>query len=336
MRRRGLPSESQIISQIHTITQNKGPTRGRLILSMGDDAAAFRPRPGYLLLISSDALIEGIHFDRKLTSATALGWKALAVNLSDIAAMGGKPLYATTTLGIPLTIPSRFIVNFYRGLNDLASRYGVTVVGGDTCSSPRDLFIDINIVGEVRSDGLLTRAKAQPGDLLFVTGTLGESAMGLELLKTQSSISQTGRRLIERHLRPTPRLAIGKYLSSHRLAKALIDISDGLSTDLHHLCEQSQVGAVIEERAIPTPELESGLRNQLARTPIEYALNGGEDYELLFAVPAKKSRVLPSHIDGVAVHEIGKITAQKGICRIKQSNRIRRLPARGFDHFRNS
>jgi thiamine-monophosphate kinase len=331
-----LPSESQIISQIRRITQKRRSVQDRLILSIGDDAAAFRPQPGYLLLVSSDALIEGIHFEKESTSAEALGWKALAVNLSDIAAMGGNPLYATTTLGIPPETSSRFIAGFYRGLNRLASRHGVVVVGGDTCSSPKDLFIDITILGEVKSRELLTRSRARPGDVLFVTGTLGESAIGLELLKTKSKVSPTRKHFIERQLRPSPRLVIGRYLSSHRLATALIDISDGLSTDLHHLCKQSRVGAVIEESKIPLPKLSVELKAELAKSPTDYALNGGEDYELLFTTPAQKRHLVPPQIDGIPLHEIGRITVQRAICSIKGTGQTRRLPARGFEHFRTT
>jgi thiamine-monophosphate kinase len=333
---RSLPAESQIISQIRRITQKRKISQDRLILSIGDDAAAFRPRPGYLLLVSSDALIEGIHFEKESTSAEALGWKALAVNLSDIAAMGGNPLYATTTLGIPPETSSRFIAGFYRGLNRLGSRYGVVVVGGDTCSSPKDLFIDMTILGEVKSHQLLTRSGARPDDVLFVTGTLGESAIGLELLKTKSKVSRSHKHFIERQLRPSPRLVIGRYLSSHRIASALIDISDGLSTDLHHLCEQSRVGAVIEESKIPLPKLSEGIKAGLAKSPTDYALNGGEDYELLFTAPAQKRHLVPPQIDGIPVHEIGRITGQRGICSVNEGGRSRRLPARGFDHFKNS
>ena len=268
---------------------------------------------------SSDALIEGIHFERKWTSARDLGWKALAVNLSDIAAMGGNPLYALTTLGIPPKIPSGFIADFYRGLNKLASRHGVALVGGDTCSSPKDLFIDVTILGEVKSRQLLTRSGARPGDVLFVTGTLGESAIGLELLKTGSKASRPRNHFIERQLRPTPRLVIGRYLSSHRIASALIDVSDGLSTDLHHLCEQSQVGAMIEESTIPLPKLSAAIKVELAKSPINYALNGGEDYELLFAVPPQKN---PSCSLPYRRHPGARDWqnhGQRGICSIKEA-----------------
>jgi thiamine-monophosphate kinase len=334
--RRRFPAESEIISQIQQITQKKKTVQNRLQLSIGDDAAAFRIRPGYLLLVSSDALIERIHFDRKWTSPKDLGWKALAVNLSDIAAMGGDPLYALTTLGIPPKIPSGFIAAFYRGLNKLASRHGVSLVGGDTCSSPKDLFIDLTILGEVKPHQLLTRSGAKPGDVLFVTGTLGESAIGLELLKKGSKASHPGTHFIERHLRPSPRLVIGRYLSSHQIASALIDISDGLSTDLHHLCEQSRVGAVIEGSQIPLPKIPAAMNVKLAKSPMNYALNGGEDYELLFAVPSQKTHLVPSLIDGIPVHEIGKVTRQRGICSIKEGYRTRKLPTGGFDHFRKS
>jgi len=306
------------------------------VLSIGDDAAAIRQRPGCLLLLSCDALIEGIHFELKSTSAKDLGWKALAVNLSDIAAMGGEPLCVTISIGLPPETPPGFTASFYRGLSEIATKHGVAVVGGDTCSSPKNLFIDVTILGEVKARKMLTRAGARPGDELYVTGTLGESAIGLELLKTRGKISQDYKHFVKRHQKPTPRLAIGKFLSSHGLATAMIDISDGLSTDLHHLCEQSNVGAVVEEFKIPLPRLTSGLKGLLSKPLIDYALNGGEDYELLFAVPPKKTHLIPSQIDGIAIHEVGKVTGRREICYIMRDNRKRRLYAGGFDHFSSS
>ncbi|MFN8009481.1 MAG: thiamine-phosphate kinase [Terriglobia bacterium] len=324
-----------MISQIDRLTQKKKPRHDRLLLSIGDDAAAFLPNPGYVLLVSSDALIEGIHFERKWTSARTLGWKSLAVNLSDIAAMGGVPLYVTTTLGLPASITPRFITDFYRGLSELASQFGVTVVGGDTCSSLRDLFIDITVIGQVRPREMLTRSKSKPGDLIFVTGRLGESAIGLDLLRTQSKISLESR-YVERHLRPMPRLAVARHIASHRLATSMIDLSDGLSTDLNHICQQSRVGAIIEASSIPLPQLRSRVREWLPKSPLHYALNGGEDYELLFTVSPAKRHLVPATIEGIEVSQIGIVTRRKELFLTQGKQRTRRLSAAGFDHFNSS
>jgi thiamine-monophosphate kinase len=228
----GFSSEAQMIRAIQRIAGH--PKDRRLALSIGDDAAAFRTDPDCLTLVSTDALVEGIHFDLAYCSPEDVGWKALAVNLSDIAAMGGTPLYATTSIALTRRISADFVTRLYRGLASIARQHAVTLIGGDTCRSLHGIFLDVTIIGEVAPMQMLTRQGAKPGDLLYVTGELGGSSAGLELLsRSRKKISRSA--AIRRHLRPQPRCAAGRLLAEQKLVSAMIDLSDGLSTDLSRL-----------------------------------------------------------------------------------------------------
>ena len=325
----GFPSEAHMIREIRRISAS--PTNRRLALSIGDDAAAFRTRPGRLILVSTDALVEGIHFKLSYCSAEDLGWKALAVNLSDIAAMGGTPLYVTTSIALPRGVAPDFVRRFYRGLTAIARKHAVTLIGGDTCRSMRGIFIDVTIIGEVEPRQMLTRHGAKPGDLIYVTGELGASGVGLELL-SRSRKPAPRSAATRRHLRPQPRCTAGRFLAERKLASAMIDLSDGLSTDLGHLCSQSGVGALIEASRIPLAKIAARHRRLLRNAPLQYALHGGEDYELLFAVPSRLSQCVPRQIDGLPVHNIGWITRSTGLWLLDGQER-QRLHAGGFDHF---
>ena len=327
--RPGLSREAQMIGEIQRIAGR--PTNRRLAIPIGDDAAAFRTRPGRLILISTDALVEGIHFDLRYYSAQDVGWKALAVNLSDIAAMGGTPLYVTTSIALPREEAPDFVPRFYRGLTAIARKHAVTLIGGDTCRSPQGIFLDVTIIGEVKPGEMLTRRGAKLGDLIYVTGELGGSGMGLEWL-SRSLQPAPRSAAMRRHLRPQPRCRAGRFLAEEKLASAMIDLSDGLSTDLGRLCRQSGVGALIEASRIPLARISPRHRQLLPNAPLHYALHGGEDYELLFTVPSRLSQRVPKQIEGLPVHNIGWITRPTGVWLLDGQTR-RRLSSGGFDHF---
>jgi thiamine-monophosphate kinase len=286
-----------------------------------------------LALLSMDALVEGVHFDLNYFTPEDLGWKSLAVNLSDIAAMGGKPLCFATSIALPKQGNQQFVRRFYRGMMDLAKRFGVALVGGDTCSSPRAVFLDLVIIGEVKPADMVRRAGARPGDIIFVSGELGGSAMGLELLKSRGRQRRAVQILARRHLRPVPRCELGQLLARRHLASAMIDLSDGLSTDLCRLCESSRVGAVIEASRIPIAPIPASEQSHLSHEVLHYAVNGGEDYELLFTVsPSVKNRV-PRSLGEIPLRGIGRITEEVGKSWIQDRGHIDRLSPGGYDHF---
>jgi len=311
-------------------------------LGIGDDAAALAVSPGTLLLATTDMLIERVHFDLSCTDFYSLGWKSAAVNVSDIAAMGGVSRFCLASLGITSGISVEHISEFYRGFNAVLAAYKTVLVGGDTCSSRDDLIISVTLLGEVEKKRALTRAGANAGDKVFVTGTLGDSAAGLEILlgakhgkrneKRRLHVPGPARlRLIERHLRPVPRAEWGRKIASAGCASAMIDVSDGISSDLGHICEQSRMGAVLYADKIP---LSDGLRNAaaaLSKPLLHYALSGGEDYELLFTVPpAKIPKLRALKIPAV---EIGEITRSKGMTLVDADSRKKQLKPTGYNHF---
>ena len=326
--------ESRLIKRIHRLSDQLLPPSRRVSLSIGDDAAAVVPSSGCMILVSTDALVEGVHFDLAYFRPEDLGWKVLAVNLSDIAAMGGKPVGFTTSLALPREKLGSFATRVYKGLLGLACLSGTVLLGGDVCASPGPVFLDLTILGEAKSEEVLTRKGARPGDSLFVTGELGASAIGLELLRRVPRRARYFSRWVKKHLRPLPRNRIGRWLAESCCASALIDLSDGLSTDLHHLCEGSQVGAVIDSERVPLPKISSKVSSLVDEPLLNYGLNGGEDYELLFTVPAKRRSQIPSQMEGLGIHEIGYITDKPGSCWIQEQGRLRRLSPQGFDHFR--
>lgn len=326
--------EIRLIERIHRLARQVLPPSEKVSISFGDDAAALTPSSGHLLLISTDALVEGIHFDLDYFRPGDLGWKALAVNLSDIAAMGGKPLGFTTSLAFPEETSPSFVTRVYGGMLKLAKLSGAVLLGGDLCASPGTLFLDLTILGEVKSGQARTRRNARPGDSLFVTGELGASAIGLELLRRVPRRARYYPHLAGRHLRPIPRNRVGCWLAASGCASALIDLSDGLSTDLHHLCRASRVGAVVEADRIPLPRISPKVGSWVEQPLLDYGLNGGEDYELLFTVPPERRDRVPSRLDGLGIHEIGCITDEPGECWLREQGSLTPLSPRGFDHFR--
>jgi thiamine-monophosphate kinase len=301
-------------------------------LGIGDDAA-WVDCPGKSLLLSTDLLVEGRHFNLCWTSFRALGWKALAVNLSDIAAMGGKPAYFVVSLGVPVDFSAEDVEKFYQGMRAVARRNGVALVGGDTSAADRWL-VSIAIVG-FAPYGAVPRSGAGVGDDLYVTGTLGDAALGLELLKERLRVPRgAASYLLARHHLPTPRLAEGMLLAREKVPTSMIDVSDGLVQDLGHLCAASGVGAVVWEEALP---LSRAYRSLLSSCGTKFALGGGEDYELLFSARARdRNRVarlaasLPTKVS-----RIGRIVpAREGISVLDRDGRRRSVEQPGYDHFK--
>jgi len=307
-------------------------------LGIGDDCAVYPVKAGMKQVVTTDALVEGIHFDLATTTPQALGRKALSVSLSDIAAMGAVPKRALVTLGIPKKISVSFLDKLYAGFNTICNRYEVEMVGGDTVSSPKCFFINISVIGE--SKRISTRCGAKPGDLIFVTGTLGDSSLGLKLLrkKKRGGISKDYKFLMARHSDPTPRvLEAGILVRSRINITSMIDISDGLVQDLYHICQASKVGARIHEGRLPKSEAFSRTCNKNQINSLPLILNGGEDYELLFTLPPDGVKNLKRHFlkAKALVTQIGEITLKpKKVLLEKSDGRNEFLPpSEGFNHF---
>lgn len=304
-------------------------------LGIGDDAA-WVEHPGGSSLITADLLIEGVHFDLRWTTMFDLGHKSLAVNLSDIAAMGGVPAYLILSLGIPTHFDSKKIAEFYSGIHSLAATSGVALIGGDTNRSEKFL-ISACVLGHAPYRPI-PRSGARVGDDIYVTGELGDAALALTYLKSKKSVKRPEllARLMARHHRPTPRLAVGKLLARHRLASAMIDVSDGLMQDLGHICQASYVGAVVSFQDVPVSSAYSALAGI---TGLRLALTGGEDYELLFcARPRHRARVEQlARRTKVPITLIGRcVTKNENISLVNSDGCRIDIPGAGHDHFRKA
>ncbi len=309
-----------------------------LILGIGDDAALLRPRAGFDLVLTTDLLVEGVDFrlGGGWTSPRDLGHRALAVSLSDAAAMGARPRFCLLSVGVPRAVwRGRFPEEFYEGVRSLAGVYGVRIIGGDTSRTTEGIVIDSIVLGEVRRGRALTRGGARAGDQIFVTGALGGAAGGLKILESgrvRTSRGRAGRGLVLRQRRPEPRVEWGALLSEKGLATSLIDLSDGLSSDLAHVCRESGVGARVEAESLPVDPLlaQSGLDEDEA---LRLALDGGEDFELLFTANARQASRLPREVKGVPVTRVGEVTGERGKVRLVHDGKARLLRPGGFEHF---
>lgn len=322
--------EFGLIEKIRRSFSVKSP---RAPLSIGDDAAALAVSPSSVLLATTDMLVEGVHFDLSFTDFFSLGWKSAAVNLSDIAAMGGIPRFCLTALAIPPGIGTEQIADFYKGFGAVLREHEVLLVGGDTCSSRKGFIVTVTALGETEKALLLRRSGARPGDRIFVTGTLGESAAGLEILKKRGRRQASGvKRLMEKHLRPVPRVEWGRKIAQSRCATSMIDVSDGLALDLSHLCDESGAGAQLFSGKIPLSNALRRSAGALTGPVLDYALAGGEDYELLFTAPPRKLRKLRGL--GIQATEIGIVTKARGISLVNADGKKKPLAPQGYDHFR--
>ena len=318
------------------------PDPSSLSLGIGDDAAVMRQRAGRETVVTADLLVEEIDFRLDTTTPWLLGFKSLAVSLSDIAAMGARPRHALVSIGAPRGIwHTDFVEEFYDGFFALADAHGVALAGGDVSRTPERVVVDSVVLGEVAEGRAVTRAGARPGDHIFVTGSLGGAAAGLRLLARGVHLRRLPRSpgaravadVLPRQLRPEPRVAWGAFLGEERLATAMIDISDGLSSDLAHLCRASRVGAVVEAGRVPVAPAVVHLCGRRALDPLLLALHGGEDFELLFTVRPRDLGRLPRRVGGVPATYIGDVTRGAGRVLIAEGPRRWPLLPGGFSHF---
>ena len=281
------------------------------------------------VLVTTDFSLEGIHFRREWHPPDSIGHRCLARGLSDIAAMGGDPIVAFLSLALPAKLPQNWIDKFFDGFLALAHKYKIDLAGGDTSQSPSGILADIVVLGSVPREGAVLRSGAKPGDQIYVTGALGGSASTLRRL-----FEHPGKRLRVRdypeHFYPEPRIAVGKWLREHQIASAMIDLSDGLSTDLTHICEESKVGGLIDAELVPIHSHASKRKDRL-----DLALHGGEDYELLFTAPLAAH--VPTRVEKVPVTRIGEIRpsgrAKSQIELLTYGKRTTLIP-HGWEHFR--
>jgi thiamine-monophosphate kinase len=313
------------------------------VTGIGDDAAVVQSSAGKDTVVTTDLLIEDVDFRRTTISPYLLGHKALAVSLSDIAAMGARPRWSLISIGVPHDVwKTEFTERFYSGLFELANRYDVQLIGGDTSRTEEKIVIDSIVIGECPTGLAVKRSGANPGDYIFVTGSLGGAAAGLRLTERGAHLAEKNLddedshkldHVLLRQLRPEPRVGWGMVLGDEKLATSMIDISDGLSSDLNHLCDASGVGALIDSTLLPIDSQVTELCGRRALDPLQLALHGGEDFELLFTVkPGDVSR-LPRRVDGTRITQIGEVRASTEGIKISERGRIWDLNPGGWKHF---
>lgn len=328
---------------IRTLQHRHGAEGASIIRGIGDDAAVIVPAKKRWQLVTTDLLTEGIHFDFLTAGCSDIGFRAAAANLSDIAAMGGTPHYMLVSVAIPRNGTSQQVQQLYRGMMAACRPHKVRLIGGDTTASAATWFISITLIGSVTPGRALFRRGARVGDDLYVTGTLGDSLAGLKLLrqahrKANTPLLPPRHRafLIRRHLRPTARIAEGQWLSIHGWATAAIDVSDGLSGDLHHICEESHVGVDINLSALPISPACLAYAKSTAEDPITLALAGGEDYELLFTVASRHRRRFEelAAAQQISFTRIGRIKpTRSGVHSLAPDGKRQPLPITSYEHF---
>jgi len=317
-------AEQKLIARLRTeVKQGRG-----VITGIGDDCAVLRVAPDHDALVTTDFSLEGVHFRREWHPAESVGHRCLTRGLSDIAAMGGEPIAALVSLALPRGLPQSWVNGFSKGLLKLADSVSVTLAGGDTAQSLHGILADVMVVGSSPKGKAILRSGARVGDRIYVSGEVGGSAATLDRLR-RSAKHKLNPHHFPHHFFPQARLRLGRILRERGIPSAMIDISDGLSTDLTHICEESGVGAEILAEAVPR----ASIGRHSHEVDLQFALHGGEDYELLFTVPAKHQ--LPFRLAGVPITEIGFITRNKKVLLKNADGKASRLEARGWEHFKN-
>ena len=311
-----------------------------VVVGPGDDAAVIVPERGALDVLTTDAQVDGVHFDLRFVPPDAVGHRALAVNLSDLAAMGAEPRAALLSLLLPDTLDLEAIDRIMDGLLGLAARHRVTLVGGNITRTPGPLALDVTAIGSVRPRRVLTRGGARPGDDVYVTGTLGDAAVGLQALKQEAHVAGGGpvrlyESCVDRYLHPEPRVRAGLLLGRNRAASSCMDLSDGLADGVRQVAAASDAGITIDTAAIPISEGSRQWHQRAGRDPVDTALSGGDDYELLFTVrPAQRGRLRGAlkQFGDLTATRIGVVTRQREVL-MRDARGARELPG-GYEHFR--
>jgi thiamine-monophosphate kinase len=308
------------------------PGRRWVVQGIGDDCAVLDAGGSERLLVTTDMLVERIHFLRDQITARQLGYKSLAVNISDIAAMGGEPTAAFLAWGLSEDLDREFVAGFKDGLLQCAREFEVDLLGGDTTASKADIIACLTVLGRAEAGEVITRSGARPGDLVVLGGTVGDSGAGLHLvLGKPGEVPDDDRQaLLRAHLEPRPQVELGRRLAKDHLATAMIDVSDGVLQDLAHIAEESGVGADLDADALPLSDAARRLAKGAGLDARDWGLSGGEDYVLLFCVPAEKQAGI-----GGGVTPVGRITAEKRI-RVKRDGAWSRVPVQGYDHFKKT
>ena len=326
-------SEDSILGKIaDSARSRRGWAEQSITLGIGDDAALFRPKPGHETILTCDWFLEGTHFLRDKYPPDSVGWKCLARAVSDVAAMGGTPRCFLLSLALPESHTGRWLDLFLGGLRRASGRFQCALAGGDT-TRRNEILVNVTVVGEVRVGSAALRSGARPGDIVYVSGRLGEAAFGLRVLKQDREMAASRNRAVRKHLYPEPRLALGQWLVKNRLASAMMDLSDGLSSDLPRLCMASGVGALLELSKIPLLQITDAVPKQ-ERDSLQFALHGGDDYELLFTVAPRKAKRFRRTFQGVSLTPIGRITRRRDLLVLDESGITMQLTPRGWDPFR--
>jgi len=330
-------SERQCIDLIRQFSGSRD--KEFLVRGIGDDCAVLKKDDADCLLLTTDTLVEGVHFDLAWHPPHLLGRKSAAVNLSDIAAMGGRPTACLLSIAFPDGVPSWF-AEFMAGFSEVLREFDTLLVGGDTVRGRNDIVVTVTLIGEVKKATVCYRSGAQPGDLVWVSGPLGNGAAGLELcrkgLQKSYETATDLQQLVKAHLDPEPLVRLGAVLAASGLVHAMMDISDGLATDLAHLCKESGVGAEVRQDLLPVYEPLRLAAAALGANVLDWVLRGGEDYQLLFtskAADENKLRRLAAEQSDRKIVAIGKIVEGQGVFLCRENER-RDISYQGFDHFR--
>jgi thiamine-monophosphate kinase len=328
--------ERQLVEKIARALSSGKRWAPRLRLGIGDDAAVLSPGGRTEWVLSCDTFLEGVHFRAKTHPPDSVGYKALARAVSDLAAMGASPRFFLLTLALPSSRTGAWLDLFLQAMGHAARELGIHVIGGDSTRS-RTVFVSITVLGEIAPGRALTRSGARPGDIIYVSGKLGRAQLGLELVLRGQALNHQLRALVQPHLYPKIHIELGAWLARRGIASSAMDLSDGLSTDLGRLCIASQVGAKIYASKIPRVVIPAAAARKLGKrklNPLELALHGGEDYELLFTVPARMVPQLSQAPGAAGLTAIGEITRSRRLIFVAPDGPDLALKAQGWDPFR--